>query len=61
MLCHAAIDAREIGIPCVVGTKKATTILKEGMPVIVDGTKGVVYGRGIPSCRYDHVVEVAVS
>jgi pyruvate,water dikinase len=42
IMCHAAIDAREIGIPCVVGTKKATKILKEGIPIIVDGTRGIV-------------------
>ncbi|USS40912.1 phosphoenolpyruvate synthase [Thermococcus aggregans] len=41
--CHAAIVSRELGIPCVVGTKEATKILKDGMLVTVDGTRGVVY------------------
>ncbi|UCG95675.1 MAG: hypothetical protein JSV92_01335 [archaeon] len=42
-LCHAAIVSRELGIPCVVNTEKATKILKDGMEVIVDGEEGVVY------------------
>ena len=29
LLSHAAIVSRELGIPCIVGTKKATKILKE--------------------------------
>jgi pyruvate,water dikinase len=43
MACHAAIVSRELGCPAVVGTKKATTILKEGMEITVDGSKGIVY------------------
>ena len=43
MICHAAIVARELGIPCVVGTKKATKILKDGVEVIVDGSEGKIY------------------
>jgi pyruvate,water dikinase len=42
MLCHAAIISREFGIPCVVGTHKATKILKDGDMVEVDATKGIV-------------------
>ncbi len=41
--CHAAIVGRELGIPTVVGTKEATKVLKDGMLVTVDGTRGVVY------------------
>lgn len=40
---HAAIVSREMGIPCVVGTEKATTLLKDGMWVTVDGFNGKVY------------------
>jgi pyruvate, water dikinase len=40
---HAAIVSRELGIPCVVGTKEATSKLREGYAVTVDGTKGHVY------------------
>jgi len=41
--CHAAIVSRELGIPCIVGAKGATTALKEGMDVTVDAIRGVVY------------------
>lgn len=43
MACHAAIVSRELGCPAVVGTKKATQELKEGMTITVDGSKGQVY------------------
>ena len=43
MACHAAIVSRELGCPAVVGTKKATSVLKEGMEITVDGGKGKVY------------------
>lgn len=43
VLSHAAIVAREFGIPCVTGTENATRKLKDGMKVIVDGSKGIVY------------------
>ncbi len=39
---HAAIISRELKIPCVVGTKKATKIFKHGDRVKVDGSKGIV-------------------
>lgn len=41
--CHAAIVSRELGIPCIVGTKNATELLAEGMEVTVDASRGVVY------------------
>ena len=41
-LAHAAIVAREIGIPAVVGCGKATTFLKTGDRVLVDGNQGTV-------------------
>jgi len=40
---HAAIVSREMGIPAVVGTQKATQILKDEQMVTVDGTNGKVY------------------
>lgn len=43
MACHAAIVSRELGCPAVVGTKKATELLKDGMEITVDGSKGMVY------------------
>lgn len=42
MTCHAAIVARELGVPCVVGTHTATTDLADGMTVTVDGSAGEV-------------------
>jgi pyruvate,water dikinase len=47
--CHAAIIARELGIPAVVGCGDATRVLKDGRPVTVscaEGDTGFVY-RGI--------------
>ncbi|MFA7563549.1 MAG: phosphoenolpyruvate synthase, partial [Methanoculleus sp.] len=43
MTCHAAIVSRELGTPAVVGTKKATKVLKDGQVVTVDGEKGIIY------------------
>jgi len=43
MTCHAAIVSRELGIPCIVGTKTGTKILKSGMDITVDAKSGVVY------------------
>jgi phosphohistidine swiveling domain-containing protein len=40
--CHAAIVAREVGFPAVVGTINATTRIKTGDRVRVDGAKGEV-------------------
>ena len=42
-LSHAAIVARELGIPAVVGCGSATARLKTGDRVLVDGGQGVVY------------------
>jgi pyruvate,water dikinase len=40
---HAAIVSRELGIPCVVGTERATSTLKDGQIITVDGSTGKVY------------------
>lgn len=47
--CHAAIVSRELGIPCVVGTRNATTVLRDGETVTVDGAKGIVVAGAEPS------------
>lgn len=39
---HAAIISREFKIPCIVGTKNATQILKDGDEVEVDANNGIV-------------------
>jgi pyruvate,water dikinase len=40
--CHAAIVSRELRVPCVVGTRTATSVLREGELVTVDGARGEV-------------------
>ncbi len=46
MTCHAAIVARELGVPCIVGARTATKDLADGTVVTVDGTHGrVLAGR----------------
>ena len=40
--CHAAIMSREFGIPCIIGTKNATRVLKTGDHVEIDTEKGIV-------------------
>ena len=42
MLCHAAIVAREMKKPCIIGTKIATKILKDGDVVEVDANRGII-------------------
>ncbi|MDD5437522.1 MAG: PEP-utilizing enzyme [Patescibacteria group bacterium] len=40
--CHAAIVSREFKIPCVIGTKNGTNVLRDGDEVEVDVEKGIV-------------------
>ncbi len=42
ILCHAAIVAREMKKPCIIGTKIATKVFKDGDTVEVDANKGIV-------------------
>ena len=42
IMSHAAIISRELGVPCIIGTKFATEILKDGDLVEVDADNGVV-------------------
>jgi pyruvate,water dikinase len=42
ILCHGAVLAREMRIPCVVSVSQATELLTSGAWVTVDGTKGYV-------------------
>lgn len=44
--CHAAIVSRELGVPCIVGTERATSVLRSGQVVTVscaEGDVGSVY------------------
>lgn len=43
MTCHAAIVSRELGVPCVVGTRTATHTIVDGSEITVDGKTGQVY------------------
>lgn len=43
---HAAIVSRELGLPCIVGTNNATSVIKKGQPITVDcsqGEHGIIY------------------
>ena len=65
MTCHASIVSRELGIPCIVGTKSrgeaATTAIKDGMDVTVDATNGVVYEGIIESAKKPEVTAAVVA
>lgn len=50
MTCHAAIVSRELRIPCVVGTRKATQVLRDGAEVTVDGSTGEIR-EGLEAAR----------
>jgi len=41
--CHAAIISREIGLPAIVGTRKATKVLQDGQIITVDAYNGKIY------------------
>jgi pyruvate,water dikinase len=54
--CHAAIVAREFGIPAIVGTDAATHILQNGQQVTIscaEGETGVVYDGALPFERIE--------
>src|SRR3989449_418949 len=41
--CHAAIVSREMGVPCIVGTRNGTKVLQNGAEYTVDAKTGVIY------------------
>jgi pyruvate,water dikinase len=47
-LSHATVVARELGVPCVVATGDATTVIPDGALVEVDGLAGVVSVGEVP-------------
>jgi len=50
-VCHAAIVSRELGVPCIVGTEKATKTFKNGEEITVDCTQGLdgkIYSGKVP-------------
>ncbi|MCL6472812.1 MAG: phosphoenolpyruvate synthase [Firmicutes bacterium] len=61
---HAAIVSRELGIPSVVGTGKATQILKDGEMITVDGARGIIFSgeikpKALPEKRAEEAAPVA--
>lgn len=42
LTCHAAIVSRELGIPCIIGTKNATKVLRSGQKVVMDLKSGKI-------------------
>ena len=46
MLSHAAIVAREYGVPAIMGTGNGTATIRDGQLVTVDGSQGVVTSAG---------------
>ncbi len=45
--CHAAVVSRELGIPCVVGARGATSVLHDGQVVTVDAERGTVLAGAV--------------
>ncbi|MEM5805232.1 MAG: phosphoenolpyruvate synthase [Candidatus Aenigmatarchaeota archaeon] len=54
---HAAIVSREMGIPCIVGTKEATKILKDGMFITVDAYHGFIYEGDVTISNPEEKIE----
>jgi pyruvate,water dikinase len=59
MTCHAAIVAREMGVPCVVGTRDATSTLSTGQLVTVDGTSGEIHAGALTAPAAQRVATAA--
>lgn len=47
LLSHTAIVARELKLPCIVGTGNATQVLKSGTTITVDATKGLIISQNL--------------
>lgn len=56
MTCHAAIVSRELGIPCVVGTGEATSLLRDGQEVTIDAGSGRVF-EGLDAVEPESAVQ----
>jgi pyruvate, water dikinase len=52
---HAAIVSRELGVPAVVGTVKATKTIKTGNVITVNGTTGEIYKGGFATRQTRHI------
>ncbi len=59
MTSHAAIVSRELGVPAVVGTQNATSLLEDGQQITIDGDKGTIFeGAATVSEEREPVEEV---
>ncbi len=58
MTAHAAIVSREMGIPAVVGTRDATSKLKDGQIVTVDGSSGKIYSGKAAETKTKEIMPV---
>ncbi|MCX8069015.1 MAG: phosphoenolpyruvate synthase, partial [Thermodesulfovibrionales bacterium] len=56
--CHAAIVSRELGVPCIVGTKNATELIPDGNLVTVDGKRGIVFKGEVVSEQAEKTVSI---
>ena len=65
MTCHASIVSRELGIPCIVGTKSrgeaATVTIPDGIDVTIDATHGVVYEGIIEEAKKENQAGAAAA
>ena len=61
MTSHAAIVSRELGIPCVVGTRTATRTLRDGVQVTVNGKDGTVLAGAVPAASPAPVTRVTTT
>ena len=65
MTCHASIVSRELGIPCIVGTKSrgeaATVTIPDGIDVTIDATHGGVYEGIIEEAKKENQAGAAVA
>jgi len=52
---HAAIVSREMGIPAIVGTEKATQVLNDGDNITVDATNGKVYRGSVVEIKEEKI------
>lgn len=59
LTAHAAIVSREMGIPAIVGTREATTKLKEGEIITVDGTSGKIYKGKVAETKQKEILQVS--
>ena len=55
---HAAIVSRELGIPCIVGTGNATSVLRDGQIVTVDAVHGKVYPEDVEIKEETHLPDI---